>query len=209
MLQLLGCDGKAVCYAGERSIERCDFCFVDAFSNGRIEVRVDADREDHQREQIEAVTALAERFPQDRELTVVTNSPPILNRLAQESGLTLMSTGGEFQRDLNYLCGIWTRDILSKTRLDKAFLGVSAIDAAYGISTTRPAHAEIKKVLATAARTRIGLADHTKFVKQNFTYVGPITDLDVVVTSSLTPEEHIEALRATGIKVVVAPVAKT
>lgn len=141
-------------------------------------------------------------------LTVVTNSPPILNRLSQEtgSGLTLMSTGGEFQRDLNYLCGIWTRDILSKTRLDKAFLGVSAIDAAYGISTTRPAHAEIKKVLTTAARTHIGLADHTKFGKQNFTYVGPITDLDIVVTSSLTTEEHIEALRAAGIKVVVAPV---
>lgn len=137
-------------------------------------------------------------------LTVVTNSPPILNRLSQEAGLTLMSTGGEFQRDLNYLCGIWTREILSKTRLDKAFLGVSAIDANYGISTTRPAHAEIKKLLTTAAKTRIGLVDHSKFGKQNFTYVGPLSDLDIVVTSSLTPEEHIEALRSAGIQVVVA-----
>lgn len=120
-------------------------------------------------------------------LTVVTNSPAILNRLSQEAGLTLMSHRREFQRDLNYLCGIWAREILSKTRLDKAFLGVSAIDASYGISTTRPAHAEIKKVLTTAAKTRIGLADHSKFGKQNFTYVGPLTDLDIVVTSSPDP----------------------
>lgn len=141
-------------------------------------------------------------------MTVVTNSPPILNRLSQDSAMTLMSTGGELQKDMHYLCGAWARDVLAQTRLDKAILGVSAIDTAYGVSTTRPAHAEIKKLLSTVARTRIGLVDHSKFGKQNFAYVGPVTDFDIIVTSSLTSEAHIDALRSAGVEVVVAPMPK-
>jgi DeoR family transcriptional regulator, fructose operon transcriptional repressor len=137
-------------------------------------------------------------------LTVVTNSPPILSRLSQDSSMMLMSTGGELQKDLHYLCGAWTRDVLSQTRLDKAILGISAIDPAYGVSTTRPAHAEIKKLLTSVAKTRIGLVDHTKFGKQNFAYVGPITDFNTIVTSSLTPAAHIDALRSAGIEVIIA-----
>lgn len=142
-------------------------------------------------------------------LTVVTNSPPILSRLSQDSSMMLMSTGGELQKDLHYLCGAWTRDVLSQTRLDKAILGISAIDPAYGVSTTRPAHGEIKKLLTAVAKTRIGLADHTKFGKQNFAYIGPITDFDIIVTSSLTAEVHIDALRSAGIEVIIAEMSET
>lgn len=150
------------------------------------------------------VYELADQLPRHARLTVVTNSPAILNRLAQNAAMTVMSTGGELKKDMNYLCGSWTRDVLSQTRLDKAIVGVSAIDAGYGISTTRPAHGEIKKLLASAARTRIGLIDHSKFGKQSFAYVGAITDLDIVVTSSLAPEAQLEALRSAGIEVIVA-----
>lgn len=138
-------------------------------------------------------------------LTVVTNSPPILSRLQQGPGLTVMFTGGELQKDLNYLCGSWARDVLIHTRVDKAVLGISALDPGYGVSTTRPAHAEIKKLLVKAAKTRIGLADHSKFGKQSFAYVGPVTDFDIIVTSSLAPLEHVEALRSAGVQVIVVP----
>lgn len=155
------------------------------------------------------VFELADQLPRHAQLTVVTNSPPILNRLSQNASMTLMSTGGELKKDLHYLCGSWTREVLSQTRLDKAILGVSAIDVDYGVSTTRPAHAEIKKLLTSAAKTRIGLIDHSKFGRQNFAYVGPITDLDVIVTSSLTPQTQIEALRAAGIEVIIASLPKS
>ena len=153
------------------------------------------------------VYELADQLPRHARLTAVTNSPAILNRLAQNPAMTVMSTGGELKKDMNYLCGSWTRDVLSQTRLDKAIVGVSAIDCAYGISTTRPAHAEVKKLLTNAARTRIGLVDHSKFGRQNFAYVGAVTDLDVVVTSSLAPEAQIDALRAAGVEVIVAPMS--
>lgn len=154
------------------------------------------------------VYELADQLPRNARLTVVTNSPPILNRIAQNAAMSVLSTGGELKKDLNYLCGMWTREVLTRTRLDKAIVGVSAIDAEYGISTTRPAHAEVKKLLTAAARTRIGLIDHSKFGRQNFAYVGPVSDLDIVVTSSLAPAEQVAALRAAGVEVIVAAFAQ-
>ena len=153
------------------------------------------------------VFELAGLLSKHAHLTAVTNSPLILNKLAECSAMTLMSTGGELHKDVHYLCGSWTRDVLSRTRLDKAILGISAIDPAYGVSCTRPAHAEVKKLLSTVARTRIGLVDHTKFGKESFSFVGPVTDFDIIVTSNLTTKEHIEALRSAGVQVIIAEVS--
>lgn len=141
-------------------------------------------------------------------LTVVTNSPPILDKLQRSPGITVMSTGGELQKDTAYLSGVWALSSLSEIRVDKAVLGVSAIDLEYGISTTRPALAEVKKMLVKTAKTRIALVDHTKFGRQDFVHVGPTTDYQVIVTDSGTPLKCITELREKGIEVIVAKVRK-
>ena len=78
-----------------------------------------------------------------------------------------------------YLSGLWAQRSISEIRVDKAFLGVSAIDLSYGVSTANPAEAQIKNMLLKVARVRVGLADHSKFGKQAFSYVGPVTDFNV------------------------------
>ncbi|MFP5232360.1 MAG: DeoR/GlpR family DNA-binding transcription regulator [Acidobacteriota bacterium] len=141
-----------------------------------------------------------------RRLTVVTNSPPILERLQNSPGVTVMATGGDLQKDTSYLSGLWTQRALSEIKVDKAFFGVSAIDPEYGISTTRSALAEVKKMLVRAAKNRIALADHTKFGKQDFVYVGPISDYHTVVTDSETPQQYIAMLREGGVEAIIAQV---
>jgi DeoR family fructose operon transcriptional repressor len=86
---------------------------------------------------------------------------------------------------------------------------VSAIDLSYGISTANHAEAQIKKMITRAAKTRIALADHTKFGTQSFAYVGPVTDIDILVTDSGTDAKYIEGLREAGVEVVVAEVEET
>jgi DeoR/GlpR family transcriptional regulator of sugar metabolism len=83
---------------------------------------------------------------------------------------------------------------------------VSAIDLSYGISTANHAEAQIKKMISKAAKTRIALADHSKFGTQSFAYVGPVADIDVLVTDSGTDQKYIKGLREAGIEVVVAEV---
>jgi DeoR family fructose operon transcriptional repressor len=88
--------------------------------------------------------------------------------------------------------------------VDKAFLGVSAIDPGYGISTASQAEAVIKRLIIKAARTRIALADHSKFGNQGFAYVGPVTDITTLITDTTTSPVHLQTLRDSGVQVIVA-----
>jgi DeoR/GlpR family transcriptional regulator of sugar metabolism len=150
------------------------------------------------------VLELARQLIHRQRLTVVTNSPSIVCELQRAPGITVLCTGGDLQKDTFYFSGEWAQRALSEIRLDKAVLGVSAIDPAYGISTANHAEAQIKKALARAAKTRIALADHGKFGKQSFAYVGPATDIQTLVTDAGTGPQHIRALQEAGVQVIVA-----
>lgn len=147
---------------------------------------------------------LASRLVGFSRLTVVTNSPPIVCELQRYPNIAVMSTGGELQRDVFYLSGMWAQRSISEIRVDKAFLGISAIDPEYGISTASQAEALIKKTVLKSAKTRIALVDHSKFGNQGFAYVGPVTDLSVLVTDAQTPASYLTRLREQGLQVEVA-----
>jgi DeoR family fructose operon transcriptional repressor len=150
------------------------------------------------------VLELARHLIHRHRLTVVTNSPTIVCELQRSPGVTVLCTGGDLQKDTFYLSGEWTQRALSEIRLDKAILGVSAIDPQYGVSTANHAEAQIKKMVTKAAKTRIALADRGKFGVQCFAYVGPVTDINILVTDSGTDPKHIQDLRDAGLQVVVA-----
>ena len=154
------------------------------------------------------VFELARRLQHRSRLTVVTNSPLILCQLQRYPNINVMCTGGDLQKDVFYLSGLWAQRSISEIRVDKAFLGVSAIDPGYGISTANPAEAQIKNLLLKVARVRIGLADHSKFGKQSFAYVGPATDFNILVTDAGTDTNYISALQKSGIEIRVAEMAR-
>ena len=153
-----------------------------------------------------SVLELARRLQRRLRLTVVTNSPGVMWLLQHSPGVAVTSTGGDLRRDFLYLCGVWTRRVLSDIRLDKAVLGVTAIDPLYGMSSASHAEAEVKQLLIRAARQRIALADHTKFGKQSYAFVGPVTDVDTIVTDAGVDERYVQQLQDKGVQVIVAEV---
>jgi len=150
------------------------------------------------------VLELAARLHNRNRLTVVTNSPTIVCQLQRSAAVTVLCTGGDLQKDTFYFSGEWAQRALSEIRLDKAVLGVSAIDPGYGISTANHAEAQIKKMMVKAAKTRIALADHSKFGKQFFAYVGPVSDINTLVTDDGTDPKYIDDLREVGVEVIIA-----
>jgi DeoR family transcriptional regulator, fructose operon transcriptional repressor len=150
------------------------------------------------------VLELARRLLRRNRLNVITNSPPIVDELQRSQHVSVISTGGELQKDVFYLSGVWAQRALSEIRVDKAVLGVSAIDPAYGISTASQAEAQIKKMILKSARVSIALADHSKFGNQGFAYVGPVTDIDILVTDSLTDPQYLRPLREAGVELILA-----
>jgi DeoR family transcriptional regulator, fructose operon transcriptional repressor len=152
------------------------------------------------------VYELARRLIHRNRLTVITNSPPIVEELQRSQHVSVISTGGELQKDVFYLSGVWAQRALSEIRVDKAVLGVSAIDPTYGISTASQAEAQIKKMILKAARVSIAVADHSKFGNQGFAYVGPITDIDILVTDSGADPQYLRPLREAGVELILADV---
>jgi DeoR family transcriptional regulator, fructose operon transcriptional repressor len=152
------------------------------------------------------VYELARRLLHRNRLTVITNSPPIVEEFQRSQHVSVISTGGELQKDMFYLSGVWAQRALSEIRVDKAVLGVSAIDPSYGISTASQAEAQIKKMILKSARVSIALADHSKFGNQGFAYVGPTTDIDILVTDSGTDPQHLRTLRESGVELIIADV---
>jgi DeoR/GlpR family transcriptional regulator of sugar metabolism len=155
------------------------------------------------------VLGLAGRLHNRHRLTVVTNSPTIVCQLQYSAGVTVLCTGGDLRKDTVYFSGEWAQRALSEIRLDKAVMGVSSIDPGYGISTANHAEAQIKKMIAKAAKTRIALADHSKFGKQSFAYVGPVNDINILVTDSGTDSKYVSDLREAGLEVIVAEVTQS
>jgi DeoR family transcriptional regulator, fructose operon transcriptional repressor len=152
------------------------------------------------------VYELARRLLHRNRLTVITNSPPIVDEFQRSQHVSVISTGGELQKDVFYLSGVWAQRALSEIRVDKAVLGVSAIDPQYGISTASQAEAQIKKMILKSARVSIALADHSKFGNQGFAYVGPTTDIDILVTDSATDPKYLRPLREAGVELILADV---
>ena len=153
-----------------------------------------------------SVYELARRLLHRNRLTVITNSPPIVDEFQRSQHVSVISTGGELQKDVFYLSGVWAQRALSEIRVDKAVLGVSAIDPGYGISTASQAEAQIKKMILKSARVSIALADHSKFGNQGFAYVGPITDIDILVTDSATDPQYLRPIREAGVELILADV---
>jgi DeoR family transcriptional regulator, fructose operon transcriptional repressor len=150
------------------------------------------------------VFEVARCLQQHNRLTVVTNSPLIVCQLQRSSNVAVICTGGDLQKDVFYLSGLWAQRAISEIRIDKAILGVSAIDPGYGISTASQAEAQIKKMIMKAAKVRIALADHSKFGNQGFAYVAPASDLNVLITDSGTDPAQVNQLREMGLEVIVA-----
>jgi DeoR/GlpR family transcriptional regulator of sugar metabolism len=138
------------------------------------------------------VCELARSLRQRNRLTIVTNSPTIVCQLQRSTGVNVLCTGGDLQKDTFYFSGEWAQRALS--------------EIAYGVSTANHAEAQIKKMITRAAKMRIALADHSKFGTQSFAYVGPVSDIDVLVTDSGTDSKYVKGLREAGVEVVVAEV---
>src|SRR5690606_5051432 len=80
------------------------------------------------------VLAAARYLPDCRELTVLTNSLPIINELVGCDGITLIVLGGIVRDSELSFIGHITESALSEVRADKVILGARAISLEHGIT---------------------------------------------------------------------------
>lgn len=147
---------------------------------------------------------LAGLLPDDIDLTVVTNSITVASILASKPNVQLHLLGGHVRTQTLAAVGPWTSEALSNVSVDVAFMGINGITAERGLTTPDIDEARIKTALMNAARRTVVLADHSKFGREDFANVAPLSAVDTVISDSGLDAELALEIELAGVDVVIA-----
>jgi len=142
---------------------------------------------------------LEPKFPQ-----IVTNSLPVANLYASANRLEVVLSGGVIYPRLGVLVGPLAVESFSKIHADIAIMSAGGI-ALDGITNSHGLLIDIQRAMIQAAQKVIFCFDHTKFGRQSFLPLCGLESVDVVVSDGSAPSELVQALRARGVEVVLAP----
>lgn len=147
---------------------------------------------------------MAQFLRQHRDLTVITNSQDVFERLQTAPGVTLLLTGGQYDPKMRSFAGRGATLMLRETRVDKAFIVASGLSPDFGISSQTPEEAEVRKAMIESARQVVVLADHTVLQNESNHRVASLDVVDTVITDAGIRASQSLELSQLGIRVVIA-----
>jgi DeoR/GlpR family transcriptional regulator of sugar metabolism len=136
-------------------------------------------------------------------ITVITNALTVINALAWEEGITLLSTGGILRLSEQSFIGHITEQALQELCPQKAVMGIRAINLTSGLTNDYVPEVSTDRVIIRSAPEVILVADHSKFGNVSTALVAPVTAVHKIVTDSGTPPEMVRELEDLGIEVIV------
>lgn len=147
---------------------------------------------------------MAQFLPGYDQLTVITNSIDVFQRLRPHHNITLILTGGQFDPESGALIGRGAHLLLNDMRVDKVFLVAGGISTSFGLSSVNVAEAEVRRSMIAAAREVIVLADHTVIGIDAKARVTGLDEIDTLITDPGVPSSQRLEWMQRGIKVIVA-----
>lgn len=138
-------------------------------------------------------------------LTVVTNSIPVADILHRRGrpDQTVILTGG-IRTPSDALTGPVAEAAVRSLNVDMLFLGVHGMSPRTGFTTPNLMEAGTDRVLVTAARRLVVLADHTKWETIGIATIAPLTAADTLITDAgLVADAQAELSSQVGELVVV------
>lgn len=138
------------------------------------------------------------------DLTVITNSIPVVNMLAGSPGIALVCLGGELRKSEMSLIGHIAEQALAELRTSRVILGIRAIDLEHGLTNEYLQESTIDRAILKIGPETMVVADHTKCGRVSTAFVAPTVAMHTLVTDSAAPETFVQTLRAQGVRVVLA-----
>jgi DeoR/GlpR family transcriptional regulator of sugar metabolism len=131
------------------------------------------------------------------ELTIVTNSLPIMQLLATQAtgNLELVAVGGWLRSLTQSFVGPDAIRAVSAHFTDHAFLSCKAVAESGVMADADPLEAELKRVMISQARDSTLLIEGSKLTSRGLNAIGPVSDLSLVLASELY-EADLRQLRA-------------
>jgi DeoR/GlpR family transcriptional regulator of sugar metabolism len=150
------------------------------------------------------VLEVAKNLTTRRNLTVITNSLPVITTLVDSPGVDLVVTGGALRRPELSFIGHIVEKALSELRADKVIIGIQGIHPESGLTNEFLPEAVLDRVLVAFAPQLIIVADSSKIGKIKASAVGKIEDIGILVTDPSIDAGMLEGLQSRNIRVVLA-----
>jgi DeoR family transcriptional regulator, aga operon transcriptional repressor len=149
------------------------------------------------------VLEVARNLRDRRDLTVITNSLPVLNMLAGVKEITVIALGGMLRDSELSFIGHITEQALSEVRADKVIIGIRAISLEQGLTNDYMQETLTDRAILKIGREVIVAADHTKCSVVSTAFLAPLTSMQKLVTDDKTARKFVSALKAQGIDVII------
>jgi DeoR/GlpR family transcriptional regulator of sugar metabolism len=139
----------------------------------------------------------------ERNLTVITNSLPVINLLAERPNITLIALGGSLRASELSFIGHITEQSLAELRADRVIIGTRAISVEQGLTNDYLPETLTDRAILNIGREIVTVADHTKCGLVSTVFLAPLSAMHTLVTDSGADIEFIKALKEKDINVIV------
>src|SRR5262245_11442690 len=150
------------------------------------------------------VLEVARNLRDRKNLTVITNSLPVLNMLAGIDDITVISLGGMLRESELSFIGHITEQALTEVRADKVVMGTRCLSLEHGLTNDYLPETLTDRAILKTGREVVIVADHTKVHRVATALLAPLEVMHTFVTDSKTDGKFIQALKKKGINILTA-----
>lgn len=138
-----------------------------------------------------------------RPVTVITSNLAVLDEIRDDDTVEVVLLGGVLRRNQQSLVGPLTEQLIGQLSADLMFLSCTGVRGGRVVDNMA-VEAPIKQALIAASQRIVLLASEVKFPGTGALRLCTLDEVDVLITTSGTPEDEIAKRREAGRKVIVA-----
>ncbi len=145
---------------------------------------------------------IAANMPKDLQLTVITNSFPIVTILEEHENIEVLFAGGRLMKSSFVTVGNDTTRFIEKFRPDICFLGICSIHDQLGVTGPDYEESTVKHTMVHCSKEVIALATIEKLDTAEAYYICPTTQLDKIITDQHEDIDIFSKYKALSIAIV-------
>jgi DeoR/GlpR family transcriptional regulator of sugar metabolism len=136
------------------------------------------------------------------DITVVTNSVPVLHELSTNSNMDIITVGGVLRRSELSLIGPFAEPVLENIRVNKVIIGMRGIHPLYGFTCEHPEELVTDRMVMGISDTVIVVADHTKIGQVATNRVSAIDPATMIITTKEAQPRMVRKIQDLGVEVI-------
>lgn len=148
--------------------------------------------------------AMVQQLPPTLRATVATHSPVIAAALIEHPTVEVLMLGGRLFKHSGVAVGAGVAQAIQSLRADGYFLGVTGVDAGFGLSTGDADEAQVKALLMASAAETVLMASSDKLGKVSPYRVAPLSALSTLLVTPQADPAALQTLRTPGLEIVVS-----